>query len=376
MDRVITFIHDQQRVSGAGPYVFRQSGVIHVNGRQVLNTNDRRVLPPADELTQWGPMGKFPFISQMLEFWNPIEQKEFFLSWYKIFYESGYKLQPRSGHVLFIAGPPNVGKGFLSQGIVGTSVGGFAEAESFFMGTDDFSSDLFACPLWFMDDAMFTTANPSVRRFAEAVKKIVANRYFRSNEKFKVATTVSWQGRGIISCNRDATSVRVIPDLSGSIVDKIMLLRTTDAATVRFPTPHECECILRRELPYFNRWILQYIIPPQCRLDDERFGGVKPYHEKSLVLTAEQSSSTAGFADVLEVWKPVCREQIKQDFWVGSPVQLQQDLITMVNHSGSVLKRFDHTTIGSLLSALKNKGGHGIDSIETATGRKWRIELV
>ena len=372
----LAYIQSYQNVAGAGPFVFRPSGLIIVNDRPVLNTNNRHVVAPASEWTPWGPTGKFDFLSRVLEFWDPLEQLDYFLSWHHTFYKSGYLQQPCSGHHIFIAGPTGVGKGFLSHAIVGASVGGSAEAESFLLGTDGFSSDLFAAPHWFVDDAVFTTANDTLRRFAEAIKKMAANRNFRSNEKFKVATPVNWQGRLIITCNPDPESIRAIPDLTGSIEDKISIFRTAKEATVHFPPQAELEALVARQLPYYLRWLLDYKIPDHCRTTDQRFGGIRSYIEPSLRRTAEQSSLTSAFWEIIELWKPLYREETHKEMWEGTSLELHRALSSVI-HSWAVLKNFPHGTISRQLSTLQSKGAHGIECDEGLNGspRRWKILL-
>jgi hypothetical protein len=369
VDRALEFIHQHQSVKGCGPVVFRPTGLIQVDGLPVLNTNTGRVLAPGPTAAPWGETGGFPFISAFLDgFFDPIEQKEYFLSWLAYFYRSGYEQNPRSGQNVFIAGVPNVGKTFLSQGIVGGVVGNFVEAQDWLLGDDNFGSELFEAPLWTIDDAVFTTQITTKRRFSEAIKKMAANRYHRCHEKFRMPVRVEWQGRIIVTCNRDEESIRAIPDLSVSILDKLMLFRAADKPAVKFLTQEQMEALLKKELPHLARYLLAYQIPEHCR-GEARFG-VPAYHEASLIATAERSSLTSGFLEILEAWKK--SHAPDREFWEGSAYDLQKEILEMDQQAFVTLKSYGGDVIGRQLSALKNKG-HKIECSDGGNTRLWKI---
>lgn len=376
LDRVILYVQEQQNVIGAGPFVLRPSGVIEANGDRVLNVSSRRVLSPSEEDTPWGPSGKMPFLSAFVGFsaedqWTPAflpsrEATDHLLSWGHRYYKSGYDQQPASGQALFIAGPVNVGKTFFNA-LLGILMGGSVDAQSFLLENDNFNSDLFGYAHWTVDDGVMTSAVASMRMFAEKMKKMAANRSFRANEKFRVATTVKWQGRLVVTLNVDEESIRAIPDLGGSLLDKIMLFRSSDRAAVEFLDQPAMERILATEAPYFARKLLNFKIPESCK-DKARFG-IKPYYDPSLLRAAEHSSSTGGFLEILESWKESYFKGSSEAFWEGTASQLH-NLLAGPDWAGQ-LRRHDSAWIGRQLSALKGKGHH-IDC-ENGKTRRWKI---
>jgi hypothetical protein len=85
-DKAIQYIQEHQAVDGAGKWVFRPEGVIELNRRKYLNTNDIRALRPSGEPQTWGPEGNFAWISSFLDrFFTTKEQLLFFLSWLAYF---------------------------------------------------------------------------------------------------------------------------------------------------------------------------------------------------------------------------------------------------------------------------------------------------
>lgn len=376
LDRVILYVQEQQNVIGAGPFVLRSSGVIEVNGDRVLNVSARRVLKPSEEDTPWGPNGKMAFLSKFIGFtseaeWAPgflpsREATDHLLSWAHRYYKSGFDQQPASGQTLFIAGPVGVGKTFFNA-LLGKLMGGSVDAQSFLLDNDNFNSDLFGYAHWMVDDGVMTSALSPMRMFAEKMKKMAANRSFRANEKFRVATMVTWQGRLVVTLNVDEESIRAIPDLGGSILDKVMLFRTSDKAAVEFHEQAEMVNILAAEAPYFARKLLDFKIPEYCR-DKARFG-VKPYWDPSLLRAAEHSSSTGGFLEILESWKESYFKDSPEVFWEGTAFQLH-NLLAGPDWAGQ-LRRHDSAWVGRQLAALKSKG-HRIDCANGKT-RRWKI---
>jgi hypothetical protein len=258
--------------------------------------------------------------------------------------------------------------------VIGPLVGGSAEAQDVLLGNDNFGSELFESPLWTVDDAIFTTQLRTHKRFTEAIKKMAANRTHRCNEKFRVATKVEWQGRIVVTCNRDEESIRALPDLSGSILDKLMLFRTSDKVNVEFKVQEEMAKILKEELPHFAQYLLDWETPEHCK-GDVRFG-IRSYHEKSLVTTAEQSSHTAGFFEVLDDWKNTYFGMLekKAEYWEGSAFQLHKAICADPS-AAAALKGYDVNYVARQLTALKNKG-HAIDCVENEKSdaiRRWRI---
>jgi hypothetical protein len=378
IDRCTMYVQNHQSVVGAGPFVLRPDGVLEINGERILNICTRRVLRPAEKDTPWGPNGRMPFLSEFIGFsaedqWAPgflnsREATEHLLAWGHRYYKGGYEQAPVSGHMLFIAGPTGVGKTFFNA-LLGKIMGGYIDAESYLLDRDNFNSDLFNYAHWAIDDAVMTTTLTAMRTYSERIKKLVANHSFRSNEKFRVATVVTWLGRLVATTNVDERSIRSIPDLAGSILDKIMLFRTADATPVVFPEQSELAGILKSEAPYFARKLLNYKIPESLQAE-ARFG-VQPYHDPSLLIAAEHSSSTGGFLSLLNCWKKSYFEHNPNSaFWEGPTYELHREL-AVEDHQVGMLRRHDTGWIDGQLATLKGKG-HRIDCVN-ATSRIWKI---
>jgi hypothetical protein len=369
VDRAMEHIRHWNVVNGAAPFVFRPSGMLRVDGQTVLNTFTGRVVSPSEGApVEWGPGGPMPFLSEYLGgFFDPLEQLPFFLSWLKRFYESAHSFALESGQNLFVVGPGGTGKTLLSTKVLSGLVGGHAVAEDYLMGKTSFNSQLFEAALWTIDDNSATTDAVTHRKFSTIVKRMAANTTFEYHAKFQVPCQVRWQGRVIVTANEDEESIQILPDLDISILDKIMLFRAA-ARKFCFPPSRELETTIRSELPHLARYLVDFEIPTQC-LGENRFG-VRSYHESSLVRTAQHSSRTNGFGEILDDWRKDYFEENKND-WTGTAFQLLVAL-NRDQAKAAAIRHLTADTVARKLSALKNKG-YPVSCLERAGGRIWTI---
>ncbi len=300
------------------------------------------------------------------------EQLDFFLSWLARFYGGAHALNLQSGQNVFILGPKDVGKTFLSQGLLWDLMGGGAEAEAYLLGKTEFNSELFQVGVWSVDDNAATVDAVTHRKFSAITKKMAANTTFQYHEKFRVPCSVDWLGRVVVTANDDEQSARIVPDMSISNRDKVSLYRASKVSAVKFPDRRGCKLILKEELPHFARYLLEYQIPVHCISPSSRFG-VLPYHEKSLLATAEHSSQSAGFLEIIEDWRETFfGENPLLPHWTGTSYQLLKKLNSDPLGSLAGVRNLSVNSIGAGLSTLKAKGlpfecdGDGLT-------RQWKI---
>lgn len=368
-DIALDYIRHWQAIDGAAPFAFKPYGIFTANGPKFLNTHTRRVLAPAEGTAQWGPGGQFPWLSGFLDYlFEPHEQLQFFLSWLHRFYTSAYELDIQRGQNIFIIGPPGTGKTLLNQNILSKLMGGSAEAQDYLLGETNFNSQLFEVALWTIDDSKSTTNAAKHALFSSMIKKLAANQTFEYHAKFRIACTVEWQGRVVVTANDDEESLRIIPDLGISNRDKTMLFRTC-RRPFEFPSSPEIEATLKRELPYFARFLLDFKIPAQC-IGTARFG-VKEYHEASLLREAEFSSATNGFFEVLDDWhKEWFKTHPKEMLWKGSVFQLVR--LLQSDEATRSAARLNQDIVARKLAGLKAKG-YNIEAVAEGGNRLWVI---
>lgn len=350
----IQFVQNQQFVDGILPLVMAPSGVLKIHDNSVLNISTKRAIVPVEGMQVWGKDGSFPWISDFLEgFFDPLEQLNYFLSWLHRLYKSAYELNLQQGQIVFFAGPVNKGKTLLSNRIIAGMLGGHCDAQNYLMDKTIFNDALFESALWTIDDSTPASDQAKHARFSAMLKRMAANQCFEYHAKFRKSETIIWKGRVIITCNADPESIRMLPDIEGSMLDKVMLFRVAD--TPKNFLGSDMSSVIQRELPYFCKFILDYKIPEECR-GDARYG-VKAYHEETLRTTAAQSSSTASFLEVLEEWKTTYFSNGHADhsFWEGTATQLLKSMSAdqTMQHS---IKNLTPGAVGKNLAKLQAQG--------------------
>jgi hypothetical protein len=342
VEGAVAFINGQQRVKGMKSFAFFPKGKIFFNNDWYINMHNVDAMTPASGTAVWGPEGQFPWISEYYDnFFSTPDQLPFYLSWASYFYKGCYYRVLELGHAVYIAGPVACGKTFGCRKILGEIIGGFAEAAAHLLGETQFNSQLFDYALHVVDDTSVTENERMLRRFSESVKKGTANNERECNEKFRVGGVVGSRARIHVTCNLDADS-QVFPDMDNSMKDKAMLFQAQSPKKT-FPPKKELDEILVRELPWFCRFLMDYVVPPQCvgtTQDEARFGGIKVYHNPEMVASAQQSSKTSALAQVLIVWmrEHFTKTDPDANSWVGCALDLYQQF-QQVPGIGDVLRQ-------------------------------------
>lgn len=154
------------------------------------------------------------------------------------------------------------------------------------------------------------------------VKKTTANQSFQHNKKFEVGCTTEWCGRIICTTNLDYVSSRALGPMDNSSMDKINIFRcaSLEGKTI-FPDRHTLTEVIKRELPYFLRWLLNWT-PPEHVTRHVRYG-YAAYHESSLLDQAHQSNKVAPFKELLfETLTEYFKQEPQATEWRGTITQL------------------------------------------------------
>lgn len=356
MKQCLSHIYNEQFVSNAAPYLFRPPGLLIYQGKRRLNTYQNLVCKPATELTAWGQHGKFPLHSAILDgLFDPHSQLAIFLAWFQYFYRNGLFQDPQPGCMCFLMGGVNVGKTLTNREIVGQALGGFADASGFIIRDEAFNMHLFEVPLWCLDD---DTTNPDYAaaqaRTQAILKKLVANKDFMCNQKFRNAGMTEWSGRIIATLNLDFASTRLVGTGENGSLDKFNMFRCARIRTIDFPERNEMVKILLAERPYFLRWLLEYQ-PPDYVIKDRRFGWAS-FQEPTLMEQAIQTGRTQPFKELLieslELW---FEENPEATEWRGTVTKLHRLLASNLQNE-SVLRSMKLNQINLYLESVE-KGG-------------------
>jgi hypothetical protein len=317
------------RIKHAAPYPFSPQGVFFdedVRGK-VLNLSHAQVMQPAEDTGQvWGPEGKFPWISEFLDgLLTGTDALQSILAWLRHIYSSGLKSKPASGQAIFIAGPAGKGKTFFSTRICSPLLGGHTDASSYMTGESPFNAQLYRHGLWTIDDAAVAQRRELREAFVNKVKRAVANPSQECHEKFKTPVNVTWRGRLVVTLNTDPRSLRMLPVVDGTVLDKICLYRLNEETQPNFLPDGESERVAMRELPFFARWLLEWV-PPARLVGEPRFG-VQPYLDQSLLLAASAGSVDTQIRElVLEFFDTYFTGTPRKTSWEGTARILRKQL--------------------------------------------------
>ena len=369
VDEALHIIGQTRRVAGAAPFIFQPTGPIDFMGERVLNICNLKVLTHADEVGEWGE--NFPWLGSFLtELFDPAEQLDYMLAWLKRFYCSAKEGKLLQGQAVFLAGDTGRGKTFFSNRIVGALVGGHADASQYLMGKTTFNKDLFHKGFWTVDDALPGDNNQDHKAFGTMVKRVTANNMFEFHAKFRDATQVAWSGRVMVTGNLDADSLRIIPDLDTSILDKLLLFKAAPRVS-HFPEKHQLEAIVRQELPHLAAYLISYT-PPAHVLDADPRYGVARYHHPFLKQAAGESGDASTVRELIQIFL----KDHPRDF-EGTAVELMQLLLVdegtraILGSAGSNRARWMSIQLGK----LEAKGDGFVETVGYRNRNKvWRIK--
>lgn len=331
-------IEQFQSVAGAAPHIPLAPGVITFQGKRCLNTYNCKPIEPVVGTAHWGPGGEFPFTSFFYDtLFFPRLQKDFYLAWFKYFYQGVLERICRPGCMVILMGPPGCGKSLSNRHYVGVSVGGFVDASAFLIGGSQFNAESFDVPMMCLDDDSPTATQFGSGQTHMTIKKLLANDMVTYHRKYEMPSSIKYGGRIGGTANLDAASARLIGPADDSVRDRISFFRCStmyldpDLRTPHpekggfvFPERGDMERRMDAERPYFLRWLVDWKVPDHVPEDKERWG-YRVYHEPSLIELADQTSPAAPFKEVIfSTLGDYFRMNGEAAFWRGTSNDLLQ----------------------------------------------------
>lgn len=371
VDRLLHLIQDNNKIDGALPVVPRESGIyVDMEGRRLLNTSKLKALEPAP-----GPvnMADFKWISRFIANLftesedSPTKPEAHFLAWLRRAYLSLLEHEPEMGQAVFLCGPKNNGKTLLCHRIVQPLLGGrVSDPYDYWTGRTSFNSQLFGSFLWALNDADSPREVDRATVLAR-IKTAVVNPTHPYHQKFGQATSLEWSGRIFVTLNEDPGSVGVLPEVNSNTEDKLCFFATRPYEG-DWPERRELEATIRRELPYFARWLIDTPSVPEV-LTQTRIG-VKSYFDPNVLELSRQQHYAYNFREVLKIWANTSWEPDKED-WAGSP----SDLLSALNSVDTVVslaREFKVAQAARALTTLSREPGSGVE-FQGGTGRQFKI---
>jgi hypothetical protein len=362
VERALYQIHNEKRVEAAVPFVFIKENIVRNGNQRFFNTSHVTTMTPADgKAGKWGT--GFPYISKWLEELLGEEQLEYEKAWLAYAYQGAHKGSPQSGHAHFLLGPPGCGKTLYNTQVLAPLFGGHIKASEYLTSKTDFNDYLFEIGLWTVDDEAPSSSNAMRAAFTSRVKEFVANHEFTVNGKFKKTGRVFWKGRLSVTLNDDPVSMRLLPDLDMSVVDKLMVLKCNAFNDFDETTPAK----IALELPYFARWLLSHKVPKA--LHEPRFG-VKAYINEEVKAVLKADSSHSHIAELLNIFRTNYQGD---EPWEGTCSDLIV-LLTKMEGCIVLLRDINARSLGWGLRSLHSKGAHPwLSRSDTKGSYRWVI---
>jgi hypothetical protein len=372
-EKVLLAIQEVRTVDAAVSIALDSRERVEEHGCRYLNVSVKKAMSPAEI----GSPEDFPWLQKFFEHTFDEIQRDHFFAWWKRFYRSGLEGALEQGQAIIIAGEAGRGKTLLSRVIVGSSVGGFADASRYLMGDSRFNKECGENALWVVDDSKSSVTRAQHRAFTEAIKAQISNPQGPTEAKFKDSLTLSWKGRIIITTNIDPDSLAIIPDLGPTVRDKIMLFQFNNDYEPDFAPNQKLEATIAKELPFFLKWLLGWKEPAYVLDKNPRYG-VKSYHAPTLEKAAIMASSVHGLTEALDILRqrycetgdPKNRPDKIQESATGMLLKLHA-----IDGLRSILKYYSENTIGRALQAAIRQGYKPLSSKDTKRGTLYTLRL-
>ena len=326
IDEVLIYVQDERRIHGAAPFLFNFEETVDIGAKRYINTHAHvRVLQAADD-----PDPKnWPTLYDWWNDWmDDPRSVHYLLSWLKRFYTSAEEGDVRAGHSLIIAGDADFGKSLFSTHILPKIFSGGADAGPFLMGKENFNRELAESAVWYVDDNTSAASMSEHRRFSEMIKKLTASPKMTVRAMYREPVDIERRGRVVVTTNTDADSLAVLPNLDGTILDKLMILKMSSnyKPWFRGKTHREIEDIINKELPHALRWLSDEYSPPNHVIEGAsgRFG-INTYHHPDIISMAKDLSADQRDWEMLQFWWKL---RASNDPWEGNVSELMGTMET------------------------------------------------
>jgi hypothetical protein len=197
--------------------------------------------------------GESPFIDRviltLLHDPEHPQQRQMFLDWLAHCRRAVLNHRRAQTPAIAMAGGAGDGKSLLLE-IINRCLGGrWAKGYEFFSGQKNFNSEMVGAELIVMDDPEASKDHRARVRLAQAIKSNQFAAGVRMEAKNRDPINVDPVQAIAIAVNCDPEELRVLPELTDSMHDKIMLLKTR--AGEFYETEEENDAAMKAELPAF-----------------------------------------------------------------------------------------------------------------------------
>jgi hypothetical protein len=176
-----------------------------------------------------------------------------------------------------------------------------------------------------IDDAKAASDSKSHSHFSNRLKKYTANASMVYNQKYRRTASLPWYGRIVITCNLDADSLRILPDMDMSNKDKISLFKASDSIP-KFPEGARAQAL--REIPAFARFLVDWEAPEHWKGNGVLRFGVRHYHHPDLFAESRQQGHGVLMELLHNTFEAYQKGHPEAEYWEGRATILYQDICT------------------------------------------------
>lgn len=353
VDQVLHHIEMNRRIEGALPFPHRPEQVVKWQGLSYLNTAQCQLVRPSGRPhVDWAADARV-ISSYLANFAIDTENLTILQAWLKVWYMSALAGKPCRGHALFIVGPPGTGKTFFSQLLLSAIFGGCADARMYFVEGARFNSSMFDKAVWSLDDSTILSDRRMHQKFSSLVKACVANPSMTYERKFGYSGSAPFTGRFVCTLNDDPVSLGVLPDTDQSLLDKVILVRTSDREAELPGTPEQNHAAVMAELPDYLQWLVDWEIPAWVARD-QRFG-IKAWHDAEVLEDAQSVAESMTTLQVVEMFIRRFTPNKAGTPWEGNATELLGAMQTDEGLS-AVTRRLTPVHLGRQLNQAMARG--------------------
>lgn len=373
VERVLDYIQQVNRVTGAAPMVNYPPGIVALEGRRILNIANLEPVQPVA-----GPAGEpekdFPWLWRFhIGFLDRPEALDYLLAWLQRSYRNQIFFKRFMGQAVYLCGPKDAGKTLWIMRVAVPLLGNrTADPMNMLTGESIFTDDLFECACLAINDSDAPKTEGGRQKMLMSLKALTVNPVHTYHPKFQKKLSIEWIPRVLISLNDDPGSTGILMEVGPNTKDKFSFFSVKPYAG-EFPERDELEAIIARELPFFAHWLLNVYQPPVEVLAKTRMG-VKSYYDPRILMLAHQQTFSSNLGELLGLWM---RQDAHWDGdtghtkWLGTPTDLLSCLQTC-EPTAAIARDWDQHKIARSLTSLAKQEGSGVE-FASDTGRDFKI---
>lgn len=374
-------IMDERNVAYAGRIAGYAPGLRTICGTRMLVTSGPTLIQPK--------AGEWADIEAMMQQWfgNDPEHgaRQFWtlFGWLGAAYRSlvtGMATgQFGPGQALFLVGEGGVGKSVF-QTFVTRLLGGRVADPSRFLSGNEFTKDIIAAEHNAIEDTATARDIDSRRQFGQALKNLVVNQTHSLHGKGADAITVSRFCRVTVSLNGQPQDLMVLPELSGGVVDKTIIVKVGKA---KLPDLLDTRAVadfwgrIMAQLPAFIHALQTTKLPEIVTgCETARRYGVASWQHPEVVNLVEDLSPWRRLLELIDFCKPWADgmepDAIVRAEWTGTTADLEALLMARAKERAMRQIRGPLYT-GRDLRGISEARPNRIESYAAMGHTKWRI---